>query len=57
VSIERAVDDVLARLSDAQVEALAAVCDARERPNGGFTQVAAGASPGAHDAVTELASA
>ena len=57
MSIERAVDDVLARLSDAQVEALASACDARQRPDGSLTQVAAGASPGAHDAIAELASA
>ena len=57
VSIEHAVNDVLARLSDAQVEALAAACDSRQRPDAGLTQIAAGASPGAHDAIAELASA
>jgi phosphatidylserine/phosphatidylglycerophosphate/cardiolipin synthase-like enzyme len=57
VSIERAVDDVLVRLSDAQVEAFAAACDLRERPDSTFTQVAAGASPGAHDAIAALTSA
>lgn len=57
MSIEHAVNDVLARLSDAQVEALAAACDSRQRPNAGLTQIAAGASPGAHDAIAELASA
>ena len=56
MSIEHAVDDVLARLSDAQVEALAAACDSRQRPDGALTQIAAGASPGAHDAIAELAS-
>lgn len=57
MSVERAVDDVLARLSDAQVESLAAACDLRERPDSTFTQVAAGAPPGAHDAIAALASA
>jgi phosphatidylserine/phosphatidylglycerophosphate/cardiolipin synthase-like enzyme len=57
VSIERAVADVLARLSDPQVEALAAACGTCERPDGSIAQVAAGASPGAHDAVAELAAA
>ena len=57
MSVERAVEDVLARLSDAQVEALAAACDPRERPDGTFTQVAAGAPPGAHDAIAALTSA
>jgi phosphatidylserine/phosphatidylglycerophosphate/cardiolipin synthase-like enzyme len=57
VSIERAVYDVLVRLSDAQVEAFAAACDLRERPDSTFTQVAAGASPGAHDSIAALTSA
>jgi cardiolipin synthase C len=57
VSIERAVDDVLARLSDAQVEALAGACTSLPRPDGTLKQVAAGAAPGAVDAVASLASA
>ena len=55
MSVERAVEDVLARLSDAQVEALAAACEGRERPGGALARVTAGASPGAHDAVASLA--
>lgn len=56
MSVEHAVDDVLARLSDAQIEALAAACERLERPDGGLPDVAAGASPGAHDAVAALTS-
>ena len=57
MSIESAVEDVLARLSDAQVEALAATCESLPQPHGSLTNVAIGASPGAHDAISELASA
>jgi len=57
VSIERAVYDVLARLSDAQIEALAETCESRLQPDGGLKKVVVGASPGAHDAVSELVSA
>lgn len=57
MSVERALQDVLARLSDAQVEALARVCDGRGRPDGALAQVTAGGSPGAHDAVDSLAAA
>ncbi len=57
MSIERAVDEVLARLSDAQVEVLAATCESRLQPDGSLTKVVVGASPGAHDAVSELVSA
>ena len=57
MSIERALQDVLARLSDAQVEALARVCDGRARPGGALAQVTAGGSPGAHDSVGSLAAA
>ena len=57
MSIESAVDDVLARLSDAQIEALAAKCESLLQPLGSLTKVVAGASPGAHDAVSELVSA
>jgi len=57
VTIEHAIDDVLARLSDAQVEALAAECALHQRPSGNLTQVAAGASPGALDALAALTKA
>jgi len=57
VSIESAVADVLERLSDGQVEALAAACEQRERPHRAVTQVASGAPPGSHDAITSLVSA
>ncbi len=57
MTIERMVDDVLKRLSDAQVEALAAACHTRNRPEASLTHVAAGASPGAHDAIAALAAA
>ncbi len=57
MSVDRAATRVLARLSDSQVEALSAVCDGLERPDApGLTQVVAGASPDAHDAVAALAS-
>lgn len=54
MSIERAVDGVLARLSDAQIHALADACAQHRRPTGSLTQIAAGASPAAHDAIAEL---
>src|SRR3954454_11718224 len=57
VSVERAIGGVLARLSDAQVEALAAKCHGCARPQGGLGDVVTGAAPGAHDAVTALSSA
>jgi phosphatidylserine/phosphatidylglycerophosphate/cardiolipin synthase-like enzyme len=57
MTIEQAVDDVLARLSDAQVEALAAACHKWQTPGGSLGHVAAGASPGAHDAIADLATA
>lgn len=57
MSVERAIDGVLARLSDAQVEALAEACGGRPRPHGSLTNVVAGAAPGAHDAIRALATA
>lgn len=57
MSVERAIGGVLARLSDAQVEALAAACGGRPRPHGSLTNVVAGAAPGAHDAIRALATA
>ncbi|MEJ7787924.1 MAG: DISARM system phospholipase D-like protein DrmC [Solirubrobacteraceae bacterium] len=56
MTVERAVDDVLARLSDAQVEALAAAFQPLMQPDGALTDVAVGASPGAHDAIAALVS-
>jgi phosphatidylserine/phosphatidylglycerophosphate/cardiolipin synthase-like enzyme len=57
VSIEHAIAEVLERLSAAQLKALAAACEPLQRPDGAVTQVAVGASPSAHDAITNLASA
>ena len=57
MSIQHAVENVLARLSDAQVEALAGACGGCASPTGTLTQVTAGGSPGAHDAVVTLAAA
>lgn len=57
MSVEHAVAEVLELLSDAQITALAAACEPLEQPTGTVTQTAAGASPGAHDAVANLASA
>jgi phosphatidylserine/phosphatidylglycerophosphate/cardiolipin synthase-like enzyme len=57
VNIESAVADALERLSDGQLEALAAACEQRERPDGAITQVASGGSPGTYDAIASLASA
>lgn len=57
MTIDRAVDEVLARLSDAQVQELAGECGAVDRPRGNLAQAAAGASPGAHDAISALTAA
>ena len=57
MSAERAIDGVIDRLSDAQVEALATACAGRPRPPGNLTKVAAGAPPGAHDAIAALTTA
>jgi phosphatidylserine/phosphatidylglycerophosphate/cardiolipin synthase-like enzyme len=57
VNIESVVVEVLDRLSDAQIEALAAACEPRERPDGAVTHVAAGAPPGAYEAISNLTSA
>jgi phosphatidylserine/phosphatidylglycerophosphate/cardiolipin synthase-like enzyme len=56
MEVERALEDVLGRLSDAQVEALAAACHGSDRPRSTLTKVVAGASPGAHEAIAQLAS-
>lgn len=57
MTIDRAVDDVLARLSDAQIEALAWECGALPGPQDSLVQAAAGASPGAHEAIAALTAA
>ncbi|HUC01023.1 MAG TPA: DISARM system phospholipase D-like protein DrmC [Solirubrobacterales bacterium] len=53
--MEAFIGDVLARLSDAQVEALAAACRGRARPPGNLTRVVVGGSPAAHQSVERLA--
>src|SRR4051812_25371820 len=57
MTIDTAVGDVLARLSDAQVEALAAASRGQQRPTWSLAHVAAGASPGAYGAVAALSAA
>ena len=57
MSVERAIDGVFARLSDAQVEALATACAGSPRPHGSLTHVVAGAAPGAHAAIASLTTA
>lgn len=54
MSVESAIDGVLARLSDAQVEALARSCADRPQPPGSLTHDIAGASPAARDAIATL---
>lgn len=53
--IDACLRDVLARLSDAQIQALAAACEGRTGPPGGLTQVVVGGSPAAHEAIEKLA--
>lgn len=55
--LDAAIDRVLARLSDGQIEALAAACAERSEPSSTLAQVVAGAQPGSHSAVTSLSSA
>lgn len=55
--VERAIADVLARLSDSQVSALAAACAHRGAPPSSLGKYVAGAGPAAFDAVTALANA
>ena len=57
MNVDAALAAVLDRLSDAQVEALAATCEAHAGPATGLGHVVAGASPGAVDAVAALTSA
>ena len=57
MALDAAIDRVLTRLSDGQIEALAAACAARTHPSSTLPQVVAGAQPGSHSAVTGLSSA
>jgi phosphatidylserine/phosphatidylglycerophosphate/cardiolipin synthase-like enzyme len=57
VTLDAAIERVLARLSDGQVEALAAASAARSGPGSTLPQLVAGAQPGSHSAVTGLSSA
>jgi len=57
MTLDAAIDRVLARLSDGQIEALAAACAARSQPSSTLSQVVAGAQPGSHSAVTGLSAA
>jgi putative cardiolipin synthase len=57
VTLDDAIDRVVARLSESQIDALAELCVGRSRPSAALTQVVAGAQPGSHDAVTGLCSA
>lgn len=55
--IEDSLREVLARLSDAQVQALKQACRGRLGPDGNLGQIAAGGSPAAHEAIENLAAA
>jgi cardiolipin synthase C len=57
VNIESALADVLQRLSDGQLEALATACRPLAAPTGGLGQVVAGAPPSTGEAVAALAAA
>lgn len=57
MSVERAINGVLDRLSNAQVVALATACAGRPRPHHSLTHIVAGAAPGAHDAIAGLTTA
>lgn len=57
MTLDDAIDRVLARLSDGQIEALAAACARRPGPSSTLTRLAAGAQPGSHSAITGLSSA
>lgn len=57
MNIDDALAGVLGRLSDAQVEALAAACEPLAAPDGRIAQVVTGAPPGAGDAINTLADA
>lgn len=55
MSAQDAVELVLQRLSDGQVQALARICLTRSEPGARLTQSVVGASPAGHDAVDRLA--
>lgn len=55
MSIERAVERVLDRLSDGQVEALALLCETQTRPGEKLVEVVVGSSLANRDAVERLA--
>jgi phosphatidylserine/phosphatidylglycerophosphate/cardiolipin synthase-like enzyme len=57
VTIGAAIDRVLTRLSDGQIDALADACDGRSGPSSALLSVVAGAQPSNHSAVTALSSA
>ena len=57
MTLDAAIDRVLARLSSGQIEALAAACAGRPAPNSTLPEVVAGAQPGSHSVVTGLSSA
>lgn len=57
MTLDAAIARVLARLSDGQVEALAATCAEHPAPSPTLAQVVAGAQPGSHSAVAGLSSA
>lgn len=57
MSLDRAVDRVLERLSDAQVETLATACEAEVAPKTGLRGVLAGATLGSRDAAEKLVAA
>lgn len=54
MTVDEALTAIVARLSDAQIEALAVACDSLAEPNSALAQVVAGAQPGTSDAVAAL---
>lgn len=57
MTLDAAIERVLARLSDSQIEALAASCATMAQPGATLSHVVAGAQPGSHSAVSALSSA
>lgn len=57
MGLDLAVDRVLQRLSDGQVEALASACDKQMQPDGALASAVHGAPPASQAAVTALVSA
>jgi phosphatidylserine/phosphatidylglycerophosphate/cardiolipin synthase-like enzyme len=57
VTVDKAVEVVLARLSGRQVNDLAAACESLPTPDGRLAAVIAGAPPGAGDSITALLAA